>query len=529
MKGMMMKKQNRKCTLTDIFCHLPFFFSILHVFSSLYLPFRCHHRTCWTEYYIENGYDVYLFNYAGYGRSFGGSSLNEITTEYSHGCFGALKRVMFSTFLAFKPSSESLKQDAATVARHLVDVVGVDELIIHGESIGGMAAASAARVLTAKTGPSRYSTLLICDRTFCNLEAVAQRLVGAWTGIAIRLLTPTWSTDVARDFLAARCSKVVANDASDEIIHDYSSLKTGLAFAGELTKGQTKNVGWMMSPPPEYRIADLDNVAIADSRLSSRTYQVKNPPSFPADKHITWSEAHHFAACIRRIGKLATAAKKQLKLEEESEGIEVSLSSDESSGNQKKSDAKAFTKLWKTLACCDGLSDHPLGHAVKEGPDCTVAWLCCAVIFGSQILAEQAEKRWNKQINNNSGMFLPEDFVLRLQGYQSDDDSLMSHPLPMPVVISSLKNMSTEEKYSLKEVESELKYVIGMLEYIVSRLSSKDNVTLASRRRNGCEDEQGVISTGCFLNLHCGHNNQYSSDERKKLIALIHRMSNDSA
>ena len=528
MKGKMKKKKNRKCTLTDYFCP----FSSCHLIC---LPFinRTYHstaRTCWTEYYIENGYDVYLFNYAGYGRSFGGSSLNEITTEYSHGCLGALKRVLFSTFLAFRPSSESLKQDAATVARHLVDVVGVDELIIHGESIGGMAAASAARALTATTGsPSRYSTLLICDRTFCNLEAVAQRLVGSWTGIAIRLLTPTWSTDVARDFLAARCSKVVAQDASDEIIHDYSSLKTGLAFAGELTKGQTKNVGWMMSSPLEYLIADLDNVAIADSRLSSRTYQVKNPPSFPADKHITWSEAHHFAACIRRIGKVATAAKKQLKLEEESEGIEVSLSSDAlSSNSQKKSDAKAFTKLWKTLACCDGLCGHPLGHAVKEGPDCTVAWLCCAVIFGSQILAEQAEKRWNNQIDNNNRVFLPEDFDLRLQGYQSDDDSLLSHPLPMPVVISSLKNMSAEEKHSLKEVESELTYVIGMLEYIVSRLSSKDNVTLASRRRNGCEEEQGVISTGCFLNLHCGHNNQYSSDERQKLIALIHRLSSDS-
>ncbi|KAL7533203.1 hypothetical protein ACHAXR_005101, partial [Thalassiosira sp. AJA248-18] len=197
--------------------------------------------TCWTEYYIEHGYDVFLFNYAGYGRSFGGSSWNETTTEFSHGILGALKRVLFSTFLAFKPSSESLKSDAAAVARHLVDVVGVDELIIHGESIGGMAAAGAARALTATkatttTAIPKLTTLLICDRTFCNLEAVAQRLVGQWTGNAIRLLTPSWSTDVARDFLAAKCPKICANDCADEIIHDYSSLKAGLSFAGELTK-----------------------------------------------------------------------------------------------------------------------------------------------------------------------------------------------------------------------------------------------------------------------------------------------------
>ena len=72
-------------------------------------------------------------------------------------------------------------------------------------------------------------------------------------------------------------------------------------------------------------------------------------------------------------------------------------------------------------------------------------------------------------------------------------------------------------------VEAELVYVVGILEYIVARISSKEVISLSRRRRNGYLDEQGVISTGCFLNLTCGHNNQYSSEERGKLIALIHR------
>lgn len=121
-----------------------------------------------------------MFNYAGYGRSFGGSfgfsSWNKTTAKYSHGFLGTLKRIMFSTFLAFKPSSESLKLDASIVTRHIVDAVGVDELIIHGESIGGMAAAGAAKELTATPPRRNISTILVCDRTFCNLEAVAQRL-----------------------------------------------------------------------------------------------------------------------------------------------------------------------------------------------------------------------------------------------------------------------------------------------------------------------------------------------------------------
>ncbi|KAL9187363.1 hypothetical protein ACHAXT_001466 [Thalassiosira profunda] len=500
--------------------------------------------TCWTELYIENGYDVYLFNYAGYGRSYGGGAWNEITTEYSHGVLGVLKRVLFSTFLAFKPSSESLKADAATVAQHIADVIGVDELILHGESIGGMAAAGAARVLTtnATAATPKPSTLLICDRTFSNLEAVAQRLVGQWTGNAIRLLTPSWSTDVARDFLAAKCPKIVGQDAADEIIHDYSSLKVGLSFAGELTKGQTKNVGWMMSPPVEIRLADVDNVSIANSRIAGNGFQVKSPPTWPADKRLTWSEAYHFAACVKRIGKLATIAKKQMqRLEEsvlasgEAEGIELLYSSDQSPpslGNRESASLqtrsrKTLIKLWSSLACCDGLCGHPLGHAVKEGFDCTVAWLCCAVVFGGQVLAEKAEKRWDEgAMAGDSRVFLSEDFDSRPKGYEWDEDDLTKHPVPIPELIASLKEMSAN-KNALSEVESELSYVIGMLEYVVARLTSKENSALSSKRRNGQEDEPGVISTGCFLNLHCGHNNQYSTEEREKLLALIRRAGRD--
>ena len=410
-----------------------------------------------------------MFNYAGYGRSFGGSSWNETTTDFCHGCLGALKRVIFSTFLAFKPSSESLKSDAAVVARYLVDVVGVDELIIHGESIGGMAAAGAARALTAITGVPKVSALLICDRTFCNLEAVAQRLVGKWTGPAIRLLTPMWSTDVAGDFLVARCPKVVAQDSADEIIHDYSSLKTGLSFAGELTKGLTKNVGWIITSPLEYRVADMDNVSLVDSRLASNAY-LKSPPTWPADKRISWSEAHHFAACVRRVGKLATAAKKQITKEdssvssnEEGEGMEVSLyeSSIKTSATtdqqishiQKRSDAKALAKVWKTIALCDGLCGHPLGHTVKEGTDCTISWLCCAVTYGAQVLACSAEQRLDKQaLDSSTGHdLITDDFDLRPHCYRWGEGDLLTHPLPIPVVLSMLKGLSADDKTAIKE------------------------------------------------------------------------------
>lgn len=65
-----------------------------------------------------------------------------------------------------------------TVGAHLINEVGIEKLIIHGESIGGMAASGAARALTGIPATKDNVVLLICDRTFSNLNAVAQRLVG---------------------------------------------------------------------------------------------------------------------------------------------------------------------------------------------------------------------------------------------------------------------------------------------------------------------------------------------------------------
>lgn len=63
-----------------------------------------------------------------------------------------------------------------------------------------------------------------------------------------------------------------------------------------------------------------------------------------------------------------------------------------------------------------------------------------------------------------------------------------------------------------------------MLEYIVSRLTSKESVATAMGQiRDGVENDQDIVSTGYFLNLNCGHNNQYSSEEREKLLLLIRR------
>ena len=73
---------------------------------------------------------------------------------------------------------------------------------------------------------------------------------------------------------------------------------------------------------------------------------------------------------------------------------------------------------------------------------------------------------------------------------------------------------------TLTIVENELKYVNACLTYVVERLTSKENGISVTKRRFKPNDSE-ENSAGCFLNLHCGHNNHYSTEERDRLMTLI--------
>ena len=77
---------------------------------------------------------------------------------------------------------------------------------------------------------------LIVDRTFCNLGAVAQYLVGGWTRPGLAMFT-CWNTDVRENYLGAACAKVLCSDVDDEIIAEQGSLKAGVAVALEFGDG----------------------------------------------------------------------------------------------------------------------------------------------------------------------------------------------------------------------------------------------------------------------------------------------------
>jgi hypothetical protein len=64
-------------------------------------------------------------------------------------------------------------------------------------------------------------------------------------------------------------------------------------------------------------------------------------------------------------------------------------------------------------------------------------------------------------------------------------------------------------------VEHELHYSLGVLEYVVARLSSAPAVE-ASRRSMNLED-----SVGAFMDLNCGHNNPFSEVEKQQLLEFL--------
>ena len=192
------------------------------------------------------------------------------------------------------------------------------------------------------------------------------------------------------DFLAADCHKIVANDSSDAIIADASSLKAGISLSREISRGQpTRRLGWKTEAPLTYRMADWENVgvngttfcecvpcfgvrplfrlhrpqllftlrsllSILDSAYARSPYVSLMPPIWPKDKNISTDEAFHFAACVRRIGKVATAEKKAKSEScDEEEGYETNGL--EIRQSDVGSDDEGVSGVWKMLACCDGL------------------------------------------------------------------------------------------------------------------------------------------------------------------------------
>ncbi|CAN0179894.1 unnamed protein product [Scytosiphon promiscuus] len=416
----------------------------------------------WVSFYTSVGCDVFLFNYRGYGRSGG------------------------------KASPESINRDVREVVEYLREQVGVTRLAVHGESIGGVAAASVAR--------NSQVDLLVLDRSFASLSAVAQRLMGGWTKWAIWGFTG-WDVHVASDYLACRCYKVLACDPEDMIIAEASSAKAGVSVMVEL--GDRPSSLDVYQPPKAYKVADHLRTCPPVERVSL--------PLCPQER-LTSTQIAHFAACLRYIARKAprigaassrgspTSARRRRRrrrpgggdlttAEIGSQEVEmVSLGQDgdspesagEDGGDPKGPDpllegspsmldvSRPLGELWVLLSRIDGLCGRMLGRAVAKGFDDVRAWVCCLVVLGPVVRADATGRQAEA-----AGSLSLESASRRLQTLLKEHpDELGSDPFvtyvsrmllylvqrlaeggtPPPPAVSSARSMFSEGKNGVRSM-----------------------------------------------------------------------------
>ncbi len=160
--------------------------------NAVYYEYAHYFKERWVEFYIEHGFNLFMWNYRGYGRSEG------------------------------FPTPHNLLLDAEQVARYLRDQLHVRALVVHGESIGGVVATHVA----AKCG----CEMLCADRTFGSLRMVVEVSVGNLLTTIFGWVT-RWQFEATESYLHADCYKLLACDPNDTLIPELASLKSGVALA----------------------------------------------------------------------------------------------------------------------------------------------------------------------------------------------------------------------------------------------------------------------------------------------------------
>ena len=202
----------------------------------------------WVDKYRRLGFDVVVYNYRGYGRS-----CRRVEVKLFWGIFKYVSK-------DDSPRPVCLQRDAQAVASWILrETRSNTSLIVHGESLGGIAA--------CHLGKLGLCDFLIADRTFDTLTSAGRHMVGAWSepalialtgwtgsnatnfvkfmyqSLDINLDTPTNTTTTTTEATPITSSgavlpsisssplvfKIVAQDFDDQVIHHEASLALGVA------------------------------------------------------------------------------------------------------------------------------------------------------------------------------------------------------------------------------------------------------------------------------------------------------------
>ncbi len=117
------------------------------------------------------------------------------------------------------------KLDAERVLDFTVNQLKIRGKIgVYGRSLGGIASCHLANKF-----PNIVKTLIV-DRTFSEVSELSfRRLPGRCTKFLYRLISFNWLALNDRNFIEAKCFKIVTCDPLDDVVDNLSSLPVGVA------------------------------------------------------------------------------------------------------------------------------------------------------------------------------------------------------------------------------------------------------------------------------------------------------------
>jgi len=405
----------------------------------------------WVATYARLGLQVVVWNGRGYGRTRG------------------------------TPRPAANAADALAIAAYLRETCGVPKLLLHGESIGGMAAARVAAALApprAAAAP-RPDVALVADRTFSNLPVEAQYLVGVSAVAPLLRAVTGWApaeTDSLAAFSIADCPKLVANDCRDHMIPDAASLKAGLAGAyalGDRAPRKRSLAGALRlsdggrGPPPPPAPA-----ALAGLR---------------AGAPLTAAAVDHCYAACRHVFRVAR---------DEARGAEGDL---EAAGRRATVDAASV------IARVDGGCGMALGQAVTGDVGELAAWASCAVAWPNgaphKLLDGPPPNAREADSADSDGD----------ASDASDDAEPCAPPIAARDAADALDALARARPDDLAPVAAAVDFCARFLEKI------------ADLAGDGAAAAAAEPVLGTFLPLGCGHNAPWRKCERDAYLAWLAR------
>ncbi|TMW65694.1 hypothetical protein Poli38472_008336 [Pythium oligandrum] len=455
-----------------------------------------HFQMEWAKFYTDLDCNVLLFNYRGYGRNAGA------------------------------PSPWAHNQDALAIVEYLKTKRGIKKIGVHGESIGGLVAAFLGK-------ESAAIDVMIADRTFASLPALAQRLVASWAGNVVRWLT-WWETDSAANYLATQCPKLICSDPDDEIIADAASLKSGVALRVELGDE-------MLDVPGAIPLEDEDPspwtslTSALGSRCrrllgdSGRVRRVSEADLRP-EQGAPMSEAsiRRFSEAALSLGRRAMryAGRREKVLAPSKRGATTDPSHVEISvdGQQQDEQDRMLTTenlnfpeellamVWMQVACLDGYCGQCFLQAAESGGyDRIRAWTASMLTWGG-LLSPAKRSQPTLPAFERHGIQIRPLTILHVQTelraiVEQHPSVKFDHDIGFIILMIDYLFDTLQRRW--RKQDQELKQRIGVVD-------PKSSPTMESS-----PDRDAKPSLGQLLTLHCGHNRNFAEHEKAALVEFL--------